>query len=51
MSNEAGDKKSEPTEVTYQGSKTPERDIDNLTSYSAPNKLYEFTFKNRTGCY
>ena len=34
----------------FRGSKSPERDIDNLTSYPAPNKLYESTFKNRTGC-
>ena len=29
------------------GSKTPEGDIDNLTSYPAPNKLYESTFKKK----
>ena len=51
MSNEAGDKKSEPTEVTFQRFQDSEGDIDNLTSYPAPNKLYESKFKNRTGCY
>ena len=29
----------------FRGSKTPERDIDNLTSYPAPNKLYELRSK------
>ena len=29
----------------FRGSKTPEGDNDNLTSYPAPNKLYESTFK------
>jgi len=47
ISNEAGDKKLEPTKVTFQRF----QDIDNLTSYPAPNKLYVSTFKNRTGCY
>ena len=31
MSNEAGDKKSERTRSRFRGSKSPERDIDNLT--------------------
>ena len=49
MSNEAGDKKSEPTEANFQRL-SPGRDIDNLTSYPAPRQLHESTFKNRTGC-
>ena len=52
MSNEAGDKKkSEPTEATFQRFQVSGKDINNLTSYPAPNKLYESTFKYRTGCY
>ena len=51
MSNEAGDKNRSRRRALFRGSKTPEGDIDNLTSYPAPNKLYESTFRNRTGCY
>ena len=41
MSNEAGYKKSEPTEVPFRGSKSTERDIENLTSWPAPRQFYE----------
>ena len=35
----------------FRCSKSPERNIANLTSYSAPRQLYESIFKNSTGCY
>ena len=45
MSNEAGYKISEPTEVPFRGSKSTERDIENLTSWPAPRQFYEKTYK------
>ena len=44
MSNEAGDKKSEPTDDIFKSSKSLRRDIDNLTSYPAPGQLYNIDF-------
>jgi len=41
MSNEAGYKKSEPTEVPFRGPKSTEKDIENLTSWPAPRQFYE----------
>ena len=35
----------------FRGSKSPEKDVDNLTSYPTLRQLDESTFKNRTGCY
>ena len=46
ISNKAGDKKSSRRRSLFGGSKSPERDIDNLTSFTAPRQLYESTFKN-----
>ena len=48
MSNEAGDKNRSRRRSLFRGSKTPERDFDNLTSYPAPRQLYKINFEIRT---
>ena len=42
-------KKRSQLRTFFRGSKSPERDFDNWTSYPAPRQLYESTFKNRNG--
>ena len=44
MSNKAGDKNRSPQKTFFRGSKTPERDFDNLTSCPAPRQLYNNNF-------